>query len=263
MIKLPCALALSAATLVSLGLVADVTAQGASPREELLRSFAWRSIGPVNAGGRITDIEALDSNPSTIYVGAATGGVWKTTNNGTSWQSIFDQAPCIGVGDLTVSQAQPNVVWVGTGEANPRQSVSYGCGVFKSTDAGKNFSSVGLADSGHIGRIVVDPKDPNVVYVAAVGHVFRASEERGLYKTTDGGKTWTKSKYIDADTGFTDVAMSPADNRTLLAASYQRRRTAWGFNGGGPNSGIWKSTDAGATWRRITAGLGNMSNVGR
>lgn len=263
MFKPSTALALSVAALVGLGLPPGAAGQTPSSTETLLQSFKWRPIGPVNAGGRITDVEAIESNPSTIYVGAATGGVWKTTNNGTTWQSIFDQAPCTGVGDLNVSQTQPHVVWVGTGEANPRQSISYGCGVFKSTDAGKSFSFMGLGDSGHIGRVVVDPKDANIVYVAAVGHVFRSSEERGLYKTTNGGQTWTKSKYIDADTGFTDVVMSPADNRTLLAASYQRRRTAWGFNGGGPNSAIWKSTDAGATWRRITAGLGNMSNVGR
>ena len=233
-------------------------------QQELLKAFSWRSIGPVNTGGRVAVIAAVEDDPSIIYVGAATGGVWKTVNNGTTWVPVFDQAPCIDVGAIAIASTDSDIVWVGTGEANNRQSTSYGCGVFKSTDAGKTWAAMGLADSGHIGRIAIDPGDPNVVYVAAGGHLFKASEERGLYKTTDGGRTWAKSKFIDTDTGFTDVVVDPTDSRIVMAASYQRRRTSWGFSGSGPGSGLWKTTDAGRTWRRITAGLGetNMGRVG-
>ena len=232
-------------------------------QQELLQSFSWRPIGPVNTGGRVAVIAAVEDDPSNIYVGAATGGVWKTVNNGTTWEPVFDRAPCIGVGAIAIAPTDSDIVWVGTGEANNRQSTSYGCGAFKSTDGGKTWALMGLADSGHIGRIAIDPRDPNVVYVAAGGHLFKASEERGLYKTTDGGRTWAKSKFIDTDTGFTEVVVDPTDTRIVMAASYQRRRTSWGFSGSGPGSGLWKSTDAGGTWRRITAGLGETTNMGR
>lgn len=218
----------------------------------LLKNFRWRSIGPASMGGRIDDIAVVESNPSIIYVGFATSGVWKTVNNGTTWEPIFDAYSSASIGDLALCPSDPTIVWVGTGEPNNRQSSSFGDGIYKSTDGGKTFTHMGLRETQTIARIVVDPKDCNTVYVAALGHLFGPNPERGIYKTTDGGKTWALVKFIDEDTGFTDIVMDPADNKTLYAASYQRRRTPWGFNGGGPGSGIWKTTDAGKTWTRLT-----------
>ena len=219
--------------------------------DPLLQRFVWRSIGPAVMGGRLDDIAAVESDPSTIYVGFATGGLWKTTNNGTTWTPIFDRYEVSSIGDVEIAPSDPNVVYVGTGEPNNRQSSSFGAGVYKSTDAGKTFTYVGLKETQTIGRIVVHPKDPNTVYVAAVGHLFGPNAERGLYKTTDGGKTWTNTKFIDNDTGFIDVVMHPTDPNTLFAASYQRRRQPWGFNGGGPGSGIWRTGDGGKSWSRL------------
>ena len=242
-----------AVALVALGLLAGARAQQPAPNP-LLDEFAWRPIGPANMGGRVDDVEAVESDPSIIYVGAATSGVWKTDNNGTTWTPVFDAQPNLSIGDLAIAPSSPNIVWAGTGEANHRQSSSYGGGVFKSTDAGKTWSHMGLADSGTIGRILIDPRNPDIVYIAVGGDMFKAGPERGLYKTIDGGRTWSKSKFIDEDTGFIDVVMDPSNSQTLVAASYQRRRTVWGFNGGGPGSAMWKTVDAGRTWKRIEGG---------
>ncbi|MFN2532230.1 MAG: WD40/YVTN/BNR-like repeat-containing protein [Pyrinomonadaceae bacterium] len=219
--------------------------------DPMLKRFVFRSIGPASMGGRIDDIAAVESNPYIIYVGFATGGVWKSTNNGTTFQPIFDTYSTASIGDIAIAPSDPNIVWVGTGEANNRQSSSFGDGIYKSTDAGKTFTKMGLENSQTIARIVIDPKNPNVVYVAVLGHLFGSNKERGIYKTTDGGKTWNNINFIDEDTGFTDLVMDNSDNKTLYAASYQRRRTSWGFNGGGPGSGIWKTVDAGKTWKKL------------
>jgi photosystem II stability/assembly factor-like uncharacterized protein len=232
--------------------------------DSVLKPFVWRSIGPASMGGRIDDIAVVESNPSIIYLGFATGGLWKSTNNGTTWSSIFDRYPVSSVGDIAIAPSNPNVIYVGTGEPNNRQSSSFGGGVYKSTDAGKTFEYVGLKETQSIGRVVVDPGNANIVYVAAVGHLFGPNQERGLYKTTDGGKTWTNTKFVDEDTGFTDVAIDPSNPRVLFAASYQRRRTPWGFNGGGPGSGLWKTIDAGKTWTKLTGnGLPANPIIGR
>jgi photosystem II stability/assembly factor-like uncharacterized protein len=220
--------------------------------DPLLKPFRFRSIGPASMGGRIDDFAVVERDPSTIYVGFATGGIWKTVNNGTTWTPIFDTQTVCSIGALAVDQKAPNVLWVGTGEANNRQSSSFGDGIYKSTDGGTTFTNVGLKETQSIARIVIDPKDSNVVYVAAIGHLFGPNPERGIYKTIDGGRSWSAIKAIDADTGFTDIAIDPVDSKTLYAASYQRRRVPWGFNGGGPGSGLWKTTDAGRTWTRIT-----------
>ena len=219
--------------------------------DPMLKRFVWRGIGPASMGGRIDDIAAVESNPYIYYVGFATGGVWKTTNNGTTFQPIFDTYSTASIGDIAIAPSNLEIVWVGTGEANNRQSSSIGDGIYKSTDGGKTFTKMGLENSQTIARIVIDPKDPNTVYVAVLGHLFGANKERGVYKTTDGGKTWNNVKFIDEDTGFTDLVMDQSDSKTLYAASYQRRRTSWGFNGGGPGSGIWKTTDAGKSWTKL------------
>ena len=232
--------------------------------DPLLKRFVWRSIGPVAMGGRIDDIAPVESNPSTFYVGYATGGVWKTENNGTTFTPIFDSYPVSSIGDLAVAPSNPSTIYVGTGEPNNRQSSSFGAGVYKSTDGGKTFTEAGLKETQTIARVVVHPKDPNTVYVAALGHLFGPNPERGLYKTTDGGKTWTNTKFIDNDTGFTDVVMHPTNPNILWAASYQRRRQPWGFNGGGPGSAIWRTTDAGKSWTKVTGnGLPDNPIIGR
>lgn len=219
--------------------------------DPLLKNFTWRSIGPASMAGRIDDFAVVENHPSTYYVAFATGGLWKTINNGTTFEPIFDTHPTASVGDVAVCQSDPNIVWVGTGEANNRQSSSFGDGIYKSTDAGKTFTNMGLKDTQSIARVVIDPKDTNTVYVAAIGHLFGPNKERGIFKTSDGGKSWTNVKFIDEDTGFTDLAIDPVDTKTLYAASYQRRRTSWGFNGGGPGSALWKTTDAGKTWTKL------------
>jgi photosystem II stability/assembly factor-like uncharacterized protein len=232
--------------------------------DPVLKRFVWRSIGPAVMGGRLDDIAVDESNPSVIYVGYATGGVWKTVNNGTTWTPIFDEYPVSSIGDIEIAPSNPNIIYVGTGEPNNRQSSSFGAGVYKSTDGGAKFEYVGLKETQTIGRMVVHPKDPNIVYVAAVGHLFGPNPERGVYKTTDGGRTWTNTKFIDNDTGFIDLVMHPTDPNTLFAASYQRRRQPWGFNGGGPGSGIWRTNDAGKTWTRLSGnGLPTNPTLGR
>ncbi|HET9373080.1 MAG TPA: hypothetical protein VFO19_22615 [Vicinamibacterales bacterium] len=246
------------ATLCAGALAAQALQPGPAPvnasTDPMLRGFTFRSIGPAVMSGRIDDIEAPDNDPYTMYIGFATGGLWKTTTGGATWTSLFDEMTDSSVGDIAIAPSDPNVVYVGMGEPNNRQSSSIGNGVYGTRDGGKTWTHLGLEDTQSIGRIVVSPTDPNTVFVAAVGHLFGPNEERGLYKSTDGGKTWKKSKFIDADTGFTDVAIDPKNPRVLYAASYQRRRTWWGYNGGGPGSALWKTTDAGETWTRIQGG---------
>ncbi len=218
------------------GLLAEATTQRAAEDtpinlsdDPMLRPFVWRSIGPANVGGRVDDIAVVESNPSIIYVGYATGGIWKSTNNGTTWTPIFDRYPRSSIGDLAIAPSNPDILYVGTGEPNNRQSSSFGNGVYKSVDAGQTFVHVGLAETQSIGRVVVHPTDPDIAYVAAVGHLFGPNPERGLYKTSDGGKTWTNTKFIDNDTGFIDVVMDPSNPNVLYAASYQRRRAPVGL----------------------------------
>jgi photosystem II stability/assembly factor-like uncharacterized protein len=233
-------------------------------KDPILRNFTWRSIGPANMGGRVDDIAVVETSPSTYYIGFATGGIWKTVNNGTTFTPIFDEQSVTSIGDIAIAPSNPDVIYVGTGEANNRQSASFGAGVYKSIDGGKTWDYAGLKETQSIARIVVHPKDPNIAYVAAIGHLFGPNKERGLYKTTDGGKTWTNTKFIDENTGFTDLVIDPSNPNVLYAASYQRRRAPWGFNGGGPGSGIWKTTDAGKTWTRFSGnGLPANPIIGR
>ena len=239
-------------------------AQESKLNESLFKSLQFRAIGPAIMGGRIDDFAVVESNPHIIYAATASGGLWKTLNNGVTWEPLFDSEPISSIGDVTVAPSNPDIVWAGTGEANSRQSSSWGNGVYKSTDGGKTWANVGLKDSHHIGRVVIHPTNLDIVYVAAAGHLWGANKERGLYKTSDGGKTWTNTKFINEDTGFIDLTIDPEDSGTLYAAAYQRRRTPFGFNGGGPGSGLYKTTDGGVTWAKLTNGLpeGDAGRIG-
>lgn len=216
-----------------------------------LGGLKLRSIGPASMSGRVVDMDVVESNPYTMYVAGATGGLWRTTDNGITWASIFD-APVHSIGDVAVFQPNPQILWVGTGERANRQSVGWGDGVYKSTDGGRTWVNMGLRTSMHIGRIQLHPTNPDIAWVAAQGSVWGAGGERGLYKTTDGGRTWTRTLHVDDETGVTDVALDWNDPSVLYAASYQRRRSAYGFDGGGPGSALWKSTDGGNTWAKLT-----------
>src|SRR5262245_44898778 len=221
-------------------------------KDPALANFRFRSIGPASMGGRIDDFAISESDPSTMYVGYATGGVFKSVNAGTTFEPIFDIYGTASIGDLAIHPTNPNIVYVGTGEANNRQTSSFGDGIYKTTDGGKTFTQIGLRDTQTIARIVIDPRNPEVVYVAATGHLFGPNDDRGVFKTTDGGRTWNKVKFVDRDTGFTDIAFDPSNSNILYAASYQRRRSGCCFDGGGPGSAIWKTEDAGRTWTKLT-----------
>ena len=201
--------------------------------------------------GRVDDIEGSEKDPMIVYLGFATGGLWKSTDGGNHWKALFENQPNASIGAIGIAPSDPNIVYIGTGEGNNRQSSSIGDGVWGTTDGGQHWTHLGLDDTQSIQRIVVDPTNPNIAYAAAVGHLFGPSPERGLYKTIDGGKNWKKAKYIDADTGFTDVAIDPVNPKTVYASSYARRRTWWGFNGGNSNSALWKTTDGGDTWTKL------------
>ncbi|HJZ78374.1 MAG TPA: hypothetical protein VKE51_41890 [Vicinamibacterales bacterium] len=253
--------------LISSGARERVHAQGGGFDPSRFGNLRWRSIGPASTGGRIDDfaVARVAGQPDSIYVAAASGGIFKSTNQGTSWTPIFDRVDAMmSIGAVAVAPSKPNVVWAGTGEANNRQSSSWGDGVWVSSDAGRTWHAAGLADTRHIGRIVIDPTNSDVVYVAATGHLWGSNSERGVFKTSDGGRTWQKVLYVDEHTGATDLAIDPRDPRTLFAATYQRQRKAWGFNGGGPGSGIYRTRDGGATWTRLTTGLpaGDKGRIG-
>ncbi len=232
-----------------------------------LHGLDWRSIGPATTGGRIADIAVAEvpGDPEVVYVGTASGGVFKSTNDGVSWTPIFDHSGgMMSIGAVAVAPSNPSAVWVGTGEVDNRQSSSWGNGIYKSLDGGATWQFMGLRQTRHIAKIIVDPDNADVVFVAALGHLWGSNPERGVYKTEDGGKTWKKVLYVDDNTGATDLAMSPSDPHLLFAAMYQRQRRGWGFNGGGPGSGIYRSSDGGATWTRLSKGLptGVMGRIG-
>ncbi|MDQ6736962.1 MAG: hypothetical protein M3Z30_04585 [Gemmatimonadota bacterium] len=236
-------------------------AQTATPRASApaldsitLAGFKWRNIGPANMGGRVTSIAGIPSPSRTFYVATAASGIWKTTNAGTSFQPVFEHEPVSSMGELAIAPSDTNVIYAGTGEEDSRNSISPGGGMYKSTNGGRTWTFIGLGETQQIGRIVVAPNDPNTVYVAALGHAWGPNKERGLYKTTDGGATWKLSKFISDKAGFVDVAMDPSDPNTLYASSWERVRGPYFLKSGGPGSGLWKTTDAGATWTEIKGG---------
>jgi photosystem II stability/assembly factor-like uncharacterized protein len=234
---------------------AGITPGAPQDSTDKFKNLEFREIGPAVMGGRIDDFAVVESDPNIVYVGTASGGVWKTTNNGTTWEPVFDKEAVSTIGDVAIAPSDPSVVWVGTGEPNNRQSSSWGDGIYKSLDAGKTWKRMGLGATHHIARIVIHPKNPDVVYAAAQGHLWGANPDRGVYKSSDGGKTWSQVLKINDDTGVTDIAMDPQSPDILYAAAYERRRTPFGFNGGGPGSAIYKTTDGGATWKKLTKGL--------
>ncbi len=232
--------------------------------QQPFKGLHFRAIGPATPSGRIDDFAVYEKNPAIFYIGTATGGVWKTVNNGTTLEPVFDHEGSGSIGDVAIAPGDPNVVWVGTGEANNRQSSSWGDGIYKSTDGGKTWRNLGLKQSFHIARILVDPLNYDVVYVAAVGNLWAPGGERGVYRTTDGGLTWTNVLADGPDVGATDLVMDPRNSQVIYAALYQRRRAPWGFNGGGPGSAIYKTTDGGRTWTKLTTGIpeGNRGRIG-
>ncbi len=245
---------LAAGLLVS-ACLPTASAQTVNPESDLFRLFTWRAMGPAVPGGRTTDIEAVEAQPWIIYAALGPSGVWKSENAGTTWTPVFHKESTVSVGDLAVSQNHPDIVWVGTGEATCRNSVTIGDGVYKSEDAGRTWSNKGLQETRHISRILIDRRDPNLVYVAAMGTLWSPNKERGVFKTTDGGTTWKKTLFIDENTGIADLAVDPFDARVLYAAAYDHRRLPWFYTSGGKGSGLYRSTDGGETWARLTKGL--------
>ncbi|HUM46738.1 MAG TPA: hypothetical protein PLD84_07420, partial [Chitinophagales bacterium] len=225
-------------------------------------SIEARQIGPAVMGGRISAIDALNNDPKTMYVGAAAGGVWKTTTGGTLFKPIFDKYTQ-SIGDIRIDQRHPDTVWVGTGESNMRNSVSYGDGLYVTYDGGANWRKMGLDSTEHISKIVIDPSNSNILYVAAPGPLWSDSKSRGLYKSTDCGKSWQKILYTNEKTGCADVAIDPSNPNTIYASMWQFRRSPWSFASGGSGSALYKSLDAGKTWKKIQNGFtpGDLGRV--
>ena len=235
--------------------------------ENILSKIHYRELGPTRQGGRVVAFAVSQQDPYVYFVGAGPGGLWKTVNNSTTFESVFDKNNTSTIGDVAVAPSNHNIVWVGTGEANLRNSTYYGDGVYKSTDGGKTWKLMGLKESHHIGKVIIHPTDSDIVYVAAQGHYYTDNPERGVYKTTDGGKNWTKSLEVVVDgtyVGATDMVMDSCNPETLYASTYQRIRKPWGFSGSGPGSGIHKTTDGGQTWQKLTNGLpkGLLGKIG-
>ncbi|HMB60136.1 MAG TPA: hypothetical protein VKN35_09505, partial [Xanthomonadales bacterium] len=219
---------------------------------DLLSGLSARTLGPAAVSGRISAVDALNTNPNHIVIGAATGGVWISKNGGLTWEPVFDDQPVASIGAVAINQKNPDIIWVGTGEGNTRNSTSIGGGLFKSIDGGRSWKLMGLANSERINRIALHPADADVAYVAALGTLWGENSERGLYKTTDGGESWEKILYVDEKTGATDVKLDPVNPDKVYASMWQHRRLPYHFTSGGPGSGLYISWDGGASWTRKT-----------
>src|SRR5512140_128618 len=233
-----------------LAIAAAATGLSAQPLDpSLFSGLRWRLVGPFR-GGRALTATGVPGEPERFYFGAVGGGVWRTDNAGRTWEPIFDSQPVASIGAIAVAPSDPNVLYVGSGESDMRSDISYGNGMYKSTDGGKTWARVGLADTRQIGRILVDPRDPNLVFVAALGHAYGPNAERGVYRSKDGGKSWTRVLFKDENTGAIDLDFQPGNSRTILAALWQTRRPPWNVYppSNGPGSGLWRSEDGGDTW---------------
>src|SRR5918994_320053 len=230
-----------------------------SPFEEAFARLEYRSIGPAIMGGRIADVEGIPGDANVVYVASASGGLWKTTNGGVTWKPIFERQGTISIGDIALAPSNHDVVWVGTGESNVRNSVSFGDGVYKSTDGGKTWQHVGLRDSERVSRILINPRNPDNVFVGALGHAFGANDERGVFVTSDGGRTWTKTLFIDNEHGVADMDIDPTNPNILYAAMWKFRRTPWTHTSGSERGGVFRSTDGGRTWKKLETGLPKLA----
>ena len=233
----------------------DLKAQTNTSMSKMLENYSWRAIGPANMGGRVTDIDGVPGDPSTFYVSGADGGIFKTTNGGVSFNPIFENQRAYSIGSLTIAPSDNNILWVGTGEGDPRNSVGYGWGVYKSIDGGMSWKHLGLKNTERIKRIVVDPKNPNIACVCALGKEWGPNKERGVFKTIDGGKTWKKILYIDENTGCADIAMEDNNSRIMYAGMWTFRRKPWRFDDGGKKTALYRTMDGGETWKKIMNGL--------
>lgn len=240
------------ALVCALVLTASSQAQrpAAGPAPDVYKSLRWRYIGP--EGNRFSAAAGIPGDPSTYYVGAASGGIYKTTDGGVNWDAVFDGQPVASIGALAVAPSDPNIVWAGTGEGKIRSHISVGQGIYKSTDAGETWTLMGLEQTGRIPRLVIDPKNPDVVLACALGHAYGPQPERGVFRTTDGGRTWTRTLFVDENTGCSDIAMDPGNPRVLFAGMWQLEIHTWGRTSGGPGSGLYRSRDGGVTWQKLT-----------
>ena len=222
----------------------------------LLSGFQWRTLGPFR-GGRVAAATGVPGRPNEFYFGAVNGGVWKSIDAGRVWDPVFDSQPVASIGAIAVAPSAPDVVYAGSGESTLRDSAGYGNGIYKSTDAGKSWTHIGLDDTRHIGKIAVDPRNPNVVFVAAIGHLYAANDERGVYRSRDGGKSWQKVLFKGPDVGAVEVAIDPVNSQIVYAGLWNTRRPPWFTYSptNGPSGGIYKSVDGGSTWAKLTAGL--------
>jgi photosystem II stability/assembly factor-like uncharacterized protein len=241
---------LSTVVIFALLIVSVLPLQAQEANKDVLGAMRYRYIGPV--GNRVTSVAGVPGQPNIYYVGAASGGIWKTTDGGIHWDPVFDQAPVSSIGSLAIAPSDPNLIWAGTGEAHIRSHISVGAGIYKSTDAGKTWTLMGLEKTGRIGRIVIDPKNPDVVLAAAMGHSYGPQPERGIFRTADGGKTWERVLFVDENTGASEVVMDPSNPRILFAGMWPLEIHTWGRESGGTGSGIYKSTDGGITWKKLT-----------
>lgn len=249
---------------VTVALCCTVFAQNESKGEDPFANLKFRNLGPAVAGGRVSAVVGVPGQPNIYYVAGAAGGVFKTTDSGLTWKPIFEKESTASIGAIAIAPSNPNLIWVGTGESKPRNDVVTGKGVFLSTDAGATWKQMGLPDAGQISKIIINPSNPDDVYVAVLGHVWGPNQDRGIFRTTDGGKTWQKTLYVDDKTGATDLVMMPGNPMVLFAAMWQVQRRPWALEDGGPNSGIWRSVDGGITWKRLTEGMpkGPLGKIG-